>query len=530
MGGTPKQPVASDDGEADAIRFLQESGLADARMDPVSFEALKIVMAERNDKDEYANVKPSPEPPRLVEENATVLPQQQQQASSVLDSSTQLQQEAENLKRALMEMTLRGQPPYDQPATDREKTAVCSEPVEKKPAPTVTVAPTPSTVLTEQDKAGLSTVERMMLEQLEVQTQMMMSMHERLDQLTDAVHQLGSNRNVTEGFASRAVPAPAPAPSLLAEEGPKDRHFRIGRVQQRVVRPGVVPQQQQQQQEREQQPPPQPQGMAFFSVMSRVMAYILAIPARIRASRTAKVWELFWVLFRRDIRWNLGPNLKAVVMLAIFATKHMSKKPKRNQAKNGFWTSNNKFLAMMAVVSVGIFIHTGIPQFLYRFFVKEAYPQRIYAGEEVDINSPRRIHPPRGPALAPPGQRGGPQQPGNADGNANNNNNNRRRLRLEQTLLGGAVPQERGDGITAFVTDFAVLLLSFILSILPMWKPIAPPQPRVRMAAAAPQQQQQQQQQQGVAPPPDLDQFAADDDDDNDNDDNDQHGHRGNGQ
>jgi hypothetical protein len=147
----------------------------------------------------------------------------------------------------------------------------------------------------------------------------------------------------------------------------------------------------------------------------------------------------------------------------------------------------------------------------YRFFIKEDLVRRIYAGETIDVDQINLM--------------------GNANGNANNPaaraaadaNNNLRNLIPRNNFVNGNIPGAPAarNGVT-ILTDIVILLGSFVLSILPMWKPEAQQQRQPAQqqppAALAPGDHPQQQPN-AVAPPPDMDTHAADDSDDDDEDD-----------
>ena len=324
----------------------------------------------------------------------------------------------------------------------------------------------------------------LILQQLKIQTAMIMEMQSRIEYLTNEVHLLASgaprdttlppqHQHPTHQEMHNCMNLP-----MFRPVNPPTEHFRRPRSPEAVTpeqRRGPVPY----------GPPPPPPPLRpprnLFGLLCDSFANLITYA---RNSRTAHVMRAFATLHRRNVRMDGAFMFKVVLMVAIFSAKMMSRPPKPGE----FWTASIKFNLVMGMVFVGFLIHSGYISFLYRFFITHKLFERIYGGEDVDID--RLVW-------------NEPAAPGN-----NEDGNNLRNMIPRNHMLGGNIPAPR-NGINVLM-DIAILFGSFLLSILPMWKPEGQPQERqARMAQA---QVRPQAHLNAVAPPPDLDQHAADND------------------
>ena len=170
---------------------------------------------------------------------------------------------------------------------------------------------------------------------------------------------------------------------------------------------------------------------------------------------------------------------------SVFSAKFMSRAEKEGEISTG----TKKLSLVMGMVFIGFMIQSGYITFLYRFFVEHKLFQRIYGGEIIDIDGLTWNH----------------QTP-----QRNNQNGNLRNMIPRHQAVRGNVHAPR-NGLNILV-DILVLIGSFLLSILPIWKPEG--QPQERQARMAEIQAHPRGGMNAVAPPPDLDQHAADEDDD----------------
>ena len=423
-----RDPATSDSPEkledSDAVRFLQNAGLGGGKIDAVSFEALKIFLSE-NPGSRVPRTLPVP-----ISSSAPTAQQKNligEDLGKEVDSVPPLSEVRTNntIRRATSEVTFSRVNDYRDSAT-----ASLAED---------TQAATAGAISADVSKMR----EKLILEQLEAQMTMILGIHDRLDELTRAV----------ERISNQSGP---PQPSAPTDQAQVTR--RIVSSVTRIVpppnrQPGQPVQPVRRMQARAAAPPQgaaagEPRRQDVFAFPFRRMARpVMEFPARIQNSRAAKLWKVFWALLRRDVRWDGGPLFKILLLVGMFAAKTMSRKG----STDGFWSASHKLRLVLTLMLVGFMIQSGFLVFLYHFFITGRYPQRVYAGEDIDVNREPQ------PARPPPRPR----------------NNANVAARLENTLLGGGIPRAdaREGGFLSFATDFVVLLGSFVLSILPMWKP-----------------------------------------------------------
>jgi hypothetical protein len=303
----------------------------------------------------------------------------------------------------------------------------------------------------------------LILQQLKQQTELILEMQRRIDYLTTLVH---------NGTSGSPPWAPMTHPT---SQNPPATGIRVpnqtGRAAQ--VTPAI---------------PRQPPRRSHWDIL---YDYWKDLCMRVRNSRTQEFCRVFTILFRRYVRLEGALFFKVILMVSIMTAKVLS----RPQKENALLSNSFKFNLIMMAVLVGFMIRSGYYSFCYNFFVKDRLLQRIYQGETIDVDQN--------------------QWDVNHINNRNNNNNNLRNvIPRNRMFLGGDIPARR-NGFTIFV-DFAILIGSFILSLLPMWRAddqLQARQDRIMRHDEEPPRP--------VAPPNDVDHYAANDDDEDEDDDDD---------
>lgn len=287
----------------DMIRFLKEAGLESTPIDPSSLEVLKKMVT-----------------PLKTTQQQEEQQQPRKQAAVAFDLSSSsplppLQEvqtnENRRLDRMASEITI--------------GTTIVSQ------------APTNATVGGEEVSSS-----KLILQQLEMQTQMMMAMQQRIDHLTNMVHQMQGAVPVPPQGLRNNHPAPVMQPRGIRLPVPAAgaRYPMTPRAPVEAA-PAAQP---------EQPLPPPPRTM-----FGTLCDYITAIPGRVRESRTAEVWRVFWALHRRYVRLDGGLIFKVMLMVAVFSAKTMSRKNR----KEDFWSASLKFQLVMGVVALGFLLQTG---------------------------------------------------------------------------------------------------------------------------------------------------------------------------
>lgn len=304
---------------------------------------------------------------------------------------------------------------------------------------------------------------KMILRQLEMQNAMIADMQRRMDHLTELVHHMSLNGDggTTEG--DRNLPPPLVAPLPLPHRQQPGNFAQNNRINT------------EDRAQEEVNPPP-------LGFIAKIIKWISEIPSRFRDSRTFKLWCLFWALHQRHVRINFGLLMKIFLIVTIFSAKMMNRKKAQEGA---FWSPGAKLYLVLSLVVTGFLIQSGYLKFFYRFFVRENYVDRIYRGEDIIADEVDWQDPPR---------------------RNENQDNQIRNLIPRENLFAGNVPRPNGFNI---FTDVLVLFGSFLLSLLPMWKPQRP--------------EEQPREMNPVDPPEDIDVHAAHEDhneDENDNNNN----------
>jgi len=263
------------------------------------------------------------------------------------------------------------------------------------------------------------------LERLEMQNALILDMQRRIENLTGIVQHMATHNN---GIPPPFIPNNILPPLAYQEGLTLQQHNRVHiERNQRMVAPN-----------------PPPQGF-----LAAIYGRITKIPSRIRESKTCKLWRLFWSLHRRHVRLDGGLLFKVFMVITLFSAKMMSRK---KASEDAFWSAKAKSYLVVILVVTGFLIQSGYFKFFYRFFIKESYIERVYRGEDINANDVTWDE--------PPNRR-----------NNENRNNNLRNMLPRNNLLAGEIPRPNGFNI---FTDILILLCSFVLSLLPVWKPAGP--------------------------------------------------------
>lgn len=151
-----------------------------------------------------------------------------------------------------------------------------------------------------------------------------------------------------------------------------------------------------------------------------------AAAGALRQSRLVRIVLLFLAMRRRQAPdFDLGSLFKIMFMLAVLSARMRQNDPRVH--------------ILGALVIAGFMVQTGYASFLYRFFVKENYPGRIWNGEEID----------EGRELL-----------------------ERRRVVARERRREFNLP-----GLPRPIQDALLFIASFFLSIFPMWQPPQEPPP-----------------------------------------------------
>ena len=487
------------------LKLLKDVGLEGTPIDPISLKALEgIVIAQKTAAvDTVPELKPEP----------AVLNQEPIEVKQEEIAFEDITSEIKEIKESITSMCV----------TTTENTEDSSKPrslpIPAAAAPVTIPTKIPASYMTARSPAPNSaptdtSTEHQIMDQLALQTQMIVDVHKRLDDLTRLVHQIAQQQNGApipqqQQQQNRQLPPFSEAlnvpPPPQVQAPPRYRAPQIHETgppppppppQRRVVAPEPVqavhvargaPQQQ------------QPRGMMF----GQLVEYLESIPKFIGRSKFWQVCRAFWTLHQRHVRIEGGMIFKVLLMVAIFSAKTMSRK----KTSKGYWSPSMKFYLVMSLVATGFLIQAGYFKLFYEFFFKGDYIGRIYRGDDAVAGENDNNN---------EGAAGQQQQPQAAAPVRNNNNdgdalNNLRNWMPQQNILGGEIPRVPEGQINNPIMDVAILIGSFLLSILPMWNPQGAPNHR-RVVVAEPGQLNE------VAPPRDIDEHAADSDSDDDSD------------
>lgn len=451
--------------------LLQEAGLDSVPIDPTSLEALKSLVA--NDNISGSNI---PSTVRATDENRPPLSFSEPPLSEVKPNPAEL-------KRFTSELTVPSAGSFMSTGTADGSSVAVAGFVKME---------------------GATPAENKILQLLADQTRLLVAMQRRIDDLTVTVSQLtrgDANVRATASAAgvgipsSRAVQPQAPASWVPVNDTP----------QKPPAMPPAFP------------PAQRQQPVAAAAPNNNNNAGRGGLLMAIRHSPLVRVARLFWVLRRRHVQeLDGGLIFKILFMMAILTARVSSSSKKHGDAE---W--HNKFAILVLLVVTGFLMQTGYLQYVYLFFVKENYPERIFNGEDVEdiIRNPNgQNNPNQNNNNNNPARPGGPPVPrGQMPPNHQPPQGDVAGGGWRNTFLGGIIPEADQGGVAGALKDVALLFGSFLMSIFPMWAPEGPPQ-----RAPPPGAQQQVPPPDGLAagpgavrPPRDVLQPADDSDDEN---------------
>jgi hypothetical protein len=443
------EPNPNEGLEQQVHRLLKANNLSSLVLDPLSMKALCGMMRGMNDPTEET------EPPHV------------KQASEVTRRLLNTELDTGMTMPTLPTDAIPTIPAAAMPAKERMASNLFNEaldddhhqdaPKQQQPQPQASMM---------DAKAGIVITNTMLLQQLQLQTSMIIEMQRRMDELTMVVQQLASQQLAPDETLQRVIQQRR----YVLGNGP---HVRPAAAH--PAQPGIVP-------------PVQLRVVPQPTLFSKMCKYVSDLLSRTSASKTAEVWRLFWILHQRHVRLDGRLFFKVIFMVSVLSAKMMNRK--KNNAQGSFWSVSYKFYLIMTLVTAGFLIQSGYLEFLYLFFWKEGYPRRIYNGEVVDPS-----------AWAIPAARVAAQPNANPDPIIGHEN-----------FLGGNIERAPDNrGLSGMLLDVVYLVGSFFLSILPMWKPAGVDRRVVEEERLA-----QQQQPGMVRAPQDLDDMAEEEEEDDD--------------
>ena len=318
------------------------------------------------------------------------------------------------------------------------------------------------------------------LDQLRVQTQLLIDMQRQLNALTAKVDRLEANNTLASNAGNEKIKISSTtryftrSSSHFMKDNNNDSHSTKASETQPTA-----------EENNQAEPPPQvPQQRGIFGYFRQVL-------------------RLFWEQSRTYVRPLDGPLLFKLFFMLLVVISRVAKDNKRQKNANQVY----KLKMMTTLLIVGFLYHIRYLQYLYQFFWKENVPMRVWKGEE-DI-----VIPPPSADDANQNDADNHENNENIDDHANNENRNGnnqihqiqqpanpipqpfgvgvqhldlgggQEQRRNGFLWGGIVPRDENDEnaqnnpVFTFVQDVVYLLGSFILSLLPFWNPEALPQP-----------------------------------------------------
>jgi hypothetical protein len=210
-----------------------------------------------------------------------------------------------------------------------------------------------------------------------------------------------------------------------------------------------------------QQPPPAPD----ITFLRRFFFPLFFLWDALSQSRLALIAREFWVQSGNHVVPLDGALLFKIMFMLLVVSARMSRRTSDNGKKQ---QHNVRFYISVALMVVGFLWHTRYLQFMYRFFVQDNVPWRIWNGRHAQNDDPTEV----AAAAAPPvpirraAAAAAPPVPYNPNDWRN-------------TFLGGGIqlPNANQNVIVRLVLDIFYLFGSFVFSIFPMWRPEAPPPP-----------------------------------------------------
>jgi len=414
--------------EEELQRILRVSGIESSPMDPSSMEFLRQLVQDQKQNKKKSKKKKSP---------STA------DSRTSLDSSSVGQQEG----------------------------------VERNAKPAAAASNTSSAALSNSDAA-------MILEQLKMQTNMILSLQDKIQVLTGKVNEMERSASSSHDAATTTTMEQEARRQLQQQE----EDARAGRV--RIIRREVqyIP------------PPGQAAEAAprqngfFFGNRGAAPAAVAAAgpPQQLQPNIFAWFFQttrLFWVLSRGYVRPIDGALLfKLIFMTTVVMARVTKNTSKSNKNKNN---KDPKILMVSAVLMMGFLFHTRYIQYLYQFLWKQNVPGRVWKGEQNITIPPPDEHDDN--HNNDPNNQGQNQQPNNNNNNnpvpprlrgrPNNNNGEaepvHRWWQQNDLLVGGVAPINDGQGgdpvvvnpIVAVFHGIYYLVGSFVFSIFPMWNP-----------------------------------------------------------
>jgi hypothetical protein len=413
-------------------------------------------------------------------------------------------------------------------------------------------------------------VERQILQQLQAQGQLLLQLMDRVDAL--------QNVSVSTTKSPTAKPKTSPKSSMVNDGANFGLRLRTRRTTRTTTAPAPVaaataapphapippaplPA------ALRQHDPPRPAGwlpwLLRLPVVGTLLQMLRSLARLAGESRTLRLVQFYFQLRPLHVPpLNLGAIIKFVIMGSILWSRFSSRllpakqqqqqqqKPNTPTEKPTSWlqaflqdlAGHARTASLSLLLLTVVLYSTGELQFLYYFFVKRNYFMRIwYHGEtlenvlEQDAAQDRPPAPPQPRDAAAAAVAAG-AVPRNDDQPRDDGGVMELLFGHEwrHTLFGGGIVPIRDDAPPPFLVllvrrlaDVIYLLVSFFLSIVPLWHPHAIPNQENDAAAEEPTPEQPPHVDQGwapipaVPPPRDVMEAAADDDDDNDDEDND---------
>jgi hypothetical protein len=462
---------ASTNVEEEVQRVLRSAGLPSDPIDPSSMDALREMVREEQEKlqQQDDDRKPAAKPsPQEVAAGAAPYPP----VAAAADGS-------------------RSRSRSQSPPPPRDASPPVGS-VDRKMQRTLSDLTTPVMMSSSVSSTGGSSTgpEKRILEQLEIQSSLMLDMLRRIDDLTAKVDRLEGGGGVQPRSKRDRETTTTPQPEA------QNNYLRYDEM---APPPRIEPVPPQAPRAVEQPVPPQPEAGGGF--LAHLFLPILAPFNFLFQSRVALILRAFWTQRRGHVQpLDGGLVFKLIFMMYVVSS--------RVQRRHDEGLKSAKFISSIFLIVAGLLYHTKYLQYFYQFCFKDQVPLRIWNGEGAD----GRPMPPPQRIPVPPNRRP-------ADDNDNNQDDNEN-LNWRQTFLGGIIiPRPNQNPIIAAVQDVFYLLGSFLFSIFPMWRPEGPQEPPPLIPLAPPVENNANvnaDPEIPIVPPPRDAMEAADDDDDTD--------------
>ncbi|KAL3936014.1 MAG: hypothetical protein SGBAC_008585 [Bacillariaceae sp.] len=356
-------------------------------------------------------------------------------------------------------------------------------------------SPTSSGALSNTDAA-------MIMEQLKMQTNLILSLQDKIQVLTRKVNEM-------DGIGTEPLLMDQQQHQQQQQQQQQQQgDARAGRV--RIIRREV-----------QYNIPPPGQAAAAAAARNGIFAN-QAAPAAVAGPQDFQpnvlAWfcettRLFWSLSRDYVRPIDGALLFKLIFMTTVVMARITKKSKRNSSSKNSSNSNSskdpKILMVSALLMMGFLFHTRYIQYVYQFFWKQNVPGRVWKGEQnITIpppehenennggwnqnennnnNNARGNDPPRQPNPVPPRLRRRDNGGGGGRGGNEAAPPGLRWWQQNDLLLGGVAPHDAADPnnnnnnnnappapvnpIVAVFHGIYYLVGSFVFSIFPMWNP-----------------------------------------------------------